>query len=140
MSVAAPPGAVCASHPEAPAGWACGRCGAFFCVACERRTRPDALPMCPKCWELRQKVVPVVAAASETRLQTAGLAMGAVSLVPMCWWLQIASIVVNIVGIVKAKEGPARAVRWRSVTGLVLSCLGLLGTVLVVTLGAAFSK
>ena len=135
MSQPAPAGAVCATHVEAEANWACGRCGAFFCAACERRTRPDARPMCPNCWQLRAKVAVVVKPVSKTRLQTAGLVMGAFSLVPFCWWFQIAAIVVSIVGIVKAKEGAAREVRWRAVLGLVLAAVGLSITVLALAFG-----
>jgi hypothetical protein len=38
----------------------------------------------------------------------------------------------NLVAIVQAKEPPARLVRWRPVTGLVLSCLGLVFSALSV--------
>ena len=42
-----------------------------------------------------------------------------------------AGIVVNVVGLVRAREGAARAARWRSVLGLALSLLGLAGTAAV---------
>ena len=57
MLAEAPQGAVCPNHPEVAATWTCGRCGNFMCVACERRTRPEATPMCPACWEMRQRKV-----------------------------------------------------------------------------------
>lgn len=84
--------------------------------------------MCPGCWALREKLAPQQK-ESETRLQTSSLVLGLISLVPMCLWVQAIAIVVSIVAIVKAKQGPARAARWRAVVGLVCACLGLVATI-----------
>ena len=54
--------------------------------------------------------------------------LGCLSLLPI-WFLQLISLVVNIVAIVKAKQSPAREVRWRPVTGLVLTLVGVAGMV-----------
>ncbi|MHB8879630.1 MAG: hypothetical protein ACYC8T_38565 [Myxococcaceae bacterium] len=124
MLAEAPAGAHCPNHPEVAATWSCGRCGSFMCVQCERRTRPDATPMCPACWELRAKKVLPQKAESGTRLQTAGLVLGCISLLPI-WFIQLVSLVVNIIAIVKAKAPPARDVRWRPITGLVLTLVGI---------------
>jgi len=132
VSKPAPAGAQCAAHPESDATWVCGRCGTFFCALCERRVRPEALPMCPTCWELRQKVAPKPPNTKAT-IQTVGLVLGVFSLIPGCFALQVASIIVNIIAIVRAKEPFARSVRWRAILGLLLSCVGLvLGGVLLI--------
>ncbi len=125
MSQAAPSGALCMQHPTVAAVWACGRCGAFFCGECERRTRPDALPMCPACWTLRAQQVKPVKASSGTALQTTGLVLGALAMIPCLWPVQLASLIVNILALVRAKDGPARAVRRRAVIGLALTGLGV---------------
>ena len=71
MSEILPEGATCASHPETPASWTCARCGSFMCPDCERRTRPEARPMCPACWDLRfKRVEPNQGRSSGTALQT----------------------------------------------------------------------
>lgn len=92
--------------------------------------------MCPACWELRlRRVETNQGRGSGTALQTSGLVLGVIALVPMCVAFQIASLIVNIIAIVKAKEPPARLVRWRPITGLVLTVVGVLMTVLVALLG-----
>jgi hypothetical protein len=116
----------------------CGRCGAFACLACERRVRPDAMPMCPACWQLRAQRVPAQQASSSTSLQTAGLVIGCISVLPILP-LQITSLVINIIAIVKAREGPARAVRWRPVVGLCATGLGLLVWVVIILVAASAS-
>lgn len=130
----APASAICAHHAGLPAAWICPRCGSFFCRACERRTRPDAIPMCPACWDLRaQSVGPVKLEKPSTALQTAGLVVGCFALLPLPA-VQLAAFVVTIMGIVKAKAPPQRRVRWRPITGLVLACVGLGVDVFVFTM------
>jgi hypothetical protein len=131
MSDFPPEGAVCATHAEAPATWTCNRCGSFLCAACERRTRPEARPMCPNCWALRSRNVTENQGRGGTNLQTIGLVLGVVSLVPMCVAIQIASLVVNIVALVKARDLPAGHRRWQPITGLILTLLGAGATVLI---------
>lgn len=118
-----PNGARCASHAEAPASWLCLRCGSFLCVECERRTRPEARPMCPSCWTLRTTAVQT-RAATNTRLQTAGLVLGVISLMPL-WPVMIASAVVNVVGIVNGRAPPIRHARWRSIVGLIVTTISM---------------
>lgn len=132
MSEVLPEGASCASHPDIPATWMCARCGSFMCASCECRTRPEAHPMCPACWALRsQRVEANQGRSSGTALQTAGLVLGVIALVPMCVAFQIASLIVNIVALVKAKEPPASLVRWRPITGLALTAVGVILTIVL---------
>lgn len=91
--------------------------------------------MCPACWDLRfQRVEANQGRSSGTALQTTGLVLGGIALIPMCVAFQLAALIVNIIAIVKAKEPPASLVRWRPITGLVLTCLGILMTVLFAVL------
>ena len=86
--------------------------------------------MCPACWALRtQRVESNQGRGSGTALQTAGLVLGIIAVIPMCVAFQLAALVVNIVALVKAKEPPARLVRWRPITGLALTVVGLVLTV-----------
>jgi hypothetical protein len=92
--------------------------------------------MCPACWDLRfQRVEKNQGRSSGTALQTAGLVLGIISLFPMCVAIQIGSLVVNIVALVKAKEPPASTVRWRPITGLILTGVGIILTVTFLVLG-----
>jgi hypothetical protein len=89
--------------------------------------------MCPACWALRhQRVETHQGRGSSTALQTTGLVLGVIALIPMCVAVQIASLIVNIIALVRAKEPPASLVRWRPITGLVLTALGLIMTVVSV--------
>lgn len=122
----APVGAFCVAHPAVQASWACGRCGAFMCPACEQRTRPDAVPMCPACWALREATVAPQQTYSGTALQTTGFVLGFIALFPIPAF-QLATLAVNVIGLIRAKEGtPARAVRWKSVVGLCCAGAGLM--------------
>jgi hypothetical protein len=81
--------------------------------------------MCPACWELRSRSVTTnQARGSGTSLQTAGLVLGVLSLVPMCLAVQLASLILNIIAWTKAKEPPASYVRWRPQLGLALTLVG----------------
>ncbi|MBI3181765.1 MAG: hypothetical protein HYZ28_06445 [Myxococcales bacterium] len=135
MDVGALSGAFCAGHPGTKATQCCPRCGAFMCPACERRVRPDSAAMCPSCWELRTRTV-APQKHSGTRLQTAGLVLGIISLIPLPA-VQIASLIVNIIAIARAKEPPASEVRSRPIIGLVLTLLGFLGFVVLVAAAAS---
>ncbi|MBS2028606.1 MAG: hypothetical protein JST54_11940 [Deltaproteobacteria bacterium] len=122
----APAQAPCAQHPGNEAAWICPRCGAFMCQSCERRTRPDAQPMCPACWGFRTEAVgPQKPEKVSTALQTSGLVLGCIAVLPLPG-LQIAALIVTVLGIARAKQPETLAVRWRSVTGLCLTGLGLL--------------
>ena len=86
--------------------------------------------MCPNCWALRSRIVPENQGRGGSNLQLVGLVLGVVSLVPMCVAIQIASLVVNIVAVVKARQLPEGSPRWQSITGLALTLLGAGLTVL----------
>ncbi len=124
MSQPATPGSSCARHPESPATWVCGRCGSFMCQACERRTRPEAYPLCPACFELREQRVVPVKVSSKTGLQTAGFVLGLVAILPIPV-VMIASLAINIVALVQAKEPPASLTRWKSIVGLVVTLVSM---------------
>lgn len=126
-----PAGAKCAYHPEAAALYVCHRCGNFFCEDCARRTRPEAVPLCKSCWELRDQKVKPNKEYSATRLQTAGLVLGCFCILPIPV-LIVASLVVNVIAIVKATDGPAREVRWRPIVGLCVTLFGVLELVLLI--------
>jgi hypothetical protein len=111
----------CRLHAEAIASFTCTRCGNFGCVDCERRVEANTAALCPSCWALRAaESIEGVAPGSDTTWQTAGLVMGVASFIPCCF-IAVPAIVINIVAIVKAKQGAARAVRWRPIVGLCLS-------------------
>ncbi len=101
-----------------------------MCAACERRVRPDALPLCPSCWEFRAKKVEAPKPASN--LGTTGLVLGFVSLLPLIP-IQIASIVVNAIAL---SRGAGR----RAVVGLVLTGVGFAITALVFLGSIFFAK
>ena len=135
MSLPVPEGATCAGHPEVAASWTCGRCGSFMCPDCERRVRPEAVPMCPACWELRSRTVqPQPQKDSSKTLLNVGLGLGVVALIPGCVAIQLGSAVVNIIALVRAKEPPARDLRWRSILGLCFTGLGVAGSAIVLFL------
>src|SRR5262249_6369792 len=133
VSELAPAGARCASHPEVQATWTCKRCGGFMCGDCERRVRPDALPLCPGCWGLRgQKVV---ATAGSTKLENAGLWLGALSftcLPPVV----IGALVVNL--IVLSRAGPGQ--RRKPLLGLALAVAGIGVTLVAFGFLASYEK
>ena len=113
MSVAAPMSGQCAAHAGVKADWACQRCGSFVCLECERRTRPEAPPLCPKCWALREQTVQHQEVVESKKLQIAGLVLGVVSVLhPL---LLVGSLVVNIRELRRRKEG---ANRWMNQVGL----------------------
>ncbi len=68
---------------------------------------------------------------SATRLQTTGLVVGCLCVIPLPV-LILASIAVNIIAIVRAKDGPARAVRWRPIVGLCMTFVGIVELVVLV--------
>lgn len=89
--------------------------------------------MCPGCWALRAAKVEPQAKYSGTALQTTGLVMGAIAVLPIPA-IQIGAVVVNIIALVKAKEGPAYDARWKAKLGLGLACLGVLLDVVFISL------
>lgn len=121
MTIARPTAGLCAAHPGAPARWACQRCGTFVCSDCERRTRPEAPPLCPKCWELRAQTVGVQQATEANRLPLAGLITGLLSVLhPL---LLVASLVLNLRALVRGHGG---ARRWMHVVGVAGSGVAVL--------------
>lgn len=130
----------CAQHPEALASETCTRCGKFICTDCERRAEINASPMCPGCWALAARNA-ATHAKGGTALQTTGLVLGVLSVIPftVCLFAPV-SLVVNVIAIAKAKHPPARDVRWRPIAGLVLTALGFVLQVLFVAFYNFFSK
>lgn len=121
MTIASPVSGKCAAHPEVAAEWACQRCGNFVCTQCERRTRPEAPPLCPKCWELRSQVVQQTAATESRRLQIGGLVIGFLSFLhPL---VMVGSLILNIRELRRGTGGDAR---WMNTAGLVLTGLAML--------------
>lgn len=127
----------CAKHLESIASGTCPRCGNFICAECERRAELNSAAMCPGCWALAGPNIGRNQSGG-TSLQTAGLVLGLLSIIPICL-IHPFSLVVNIVAIVKAKHPPARDVRWKPIVGLVLTCLCFLLQVLFVALYNIFS-
>lgn len=121
MTIAAPVTGECAQHPGTPAHWACQRCGTFVCTACENRTRPEAPPLCPKCWALRSQVVQEQAVTESRKLQIAGLVIGFASFLhPL---VMVASLVLNIRELVRGSGGTSR---WMNVAGVSLTGVAIL--------------
>ncbi len=89
------------------------------------------MPLCKSCWELRDQKVGPIKPHSATRLQTAGLVLGCLCVLPIPV-LILASLVVNIIAIAKATAGPAREVRWRPIVGLCVTLFGALELVLLI--------
>jgi hypothetical protein len=100
------------------ATWTCKRCGGFMCEACERRVRPDAVPLCPGCWSLRGQRVPAPQAAR--RLENAGLWLGGLSLTCLPP-VMMASLVVNLIALSRAEPGARR----KPLIGLGLTAAGI---------------
>ncbi len=134
MTAAIPEG-LCPVHANTKATFLCPRCGKFGCAQCEHRTRPDAQPLCASCWALRSKVVEPHRIESKTWIQTTALVLGCVSCLPIPA-LMIASLVVCIVALVKAKEPESKAVRWKPAVGLAITLVSILFWISMVVLGS----
>jgi hypothetical protein len=120
--IAAPRAGECSGHPGVKADWACQRCGTFVCTECERRTRPEAPPLCPKCWVLREQTVQNQEVTESKKLQVGGLVLGLISILhPL---LMVASLILNIRELVRGKAG---ANRWMNVAGLCGTGVAVLG-------------
>ncbi|MFZ5438350.1 MAG: B-box zinc finger protein [Myxococcota bacterium] len=129
MTIAAPVGGTCAAHPGVAAQWACQRCGTFVCPQCERRTRPEAPPLCPACWQLREKVVTDTTVSESRRVPIGGLIIGVLSFLhPL---IMVGSLVLNLRELIKGRGGDRR---WMHTVGLVLTGLAILTW----TVGIAF--
>ncbi|MBL8915307.1 MAG: hypothetical protein JNM17_31680 [Archangium sp.] len=132
MTIAAPVSGKCAAHPDVAAEWACQRCGTFVCTQCERRTRPEAPPLCPKCWDLRNKTVQDTVAKESRRLQIGGLVIGFLSFLhPL---VMVGSLILNIRELRRGTGGDAR---WMNTAGLVLTGLAMLTWVIVIAVLAS---
>ncbi|WP_375756317.1 hypothetical protein [Corallococcus exercitus] len=132
----APARAVCARHEGIVANHACLRCGTFMCPRCERRSRREATPMCPGCWELRIRSIEKPPASVFTA-PNVGLQLALVSLLPFCFILQPVSLVLNVVNLVKARrEGGSRADQRKAIASLILTGLGTVLTVALYGLGS----
>jgi hypothetical protein len=121
MTVAAPISGHCATHTDVIGNWACQRCGSFVCRACERRTRPEAPPLCPACWDVREQVVGKLVRAESRKTQIAGLVLGCVSVFhPL---ILVASLIINIRALLR---GAARSSKRMHVGGLIGSGVAVL--------------
>jgi hypothetical protein len=111
----------CAAHAGVAAEWACQRCGDFVCRACERRTRPEALPLCPPCWDKRALTVVEEVKTESKRLQIGGLVIGILSFFhPL---IMLGSLILNIR---ELRRGAGGTRRWMNVTGVALTCVAVL--------------
>lgn len=108
----------CFQHPGAVAFWACQRCGGFICKECERRPRSEAPPLCPNCWQLREKAVSANRSKESKGLRLAGLIIGVVSLISPL--VIIVSLIVNIKALNKNNQNKD-ARRWMNVAGIVFT-------------------
>lgn len=86
--------------------------------------------MCPTCWDLRTRTVDAPERHGPA-LPIIGLILGVLSLLPACFVLQIAALVVNIIAFGRTREPPERARRWMPITGLVLTGVGFVGVVII---------
>jgi len=120
MTIAAPVSGVCAAHPGVKADWTCQRCGSFVCSQCERRTRPEAAPLCPSCWTLREQAVKDQVVVESRRMQIAGLVTAVLAFHPL---FTVASLIVNIRELVKGTGGTSR---WMNKVGLALTGVWIL--------------
>ncbi len=128
MTVAAPVSGSCAFHPGVSAAWACQRCGSFVCVDCERRTRPEAPPLCVKCWDLRSAAVVETQSNESKRMQVAGVVLGVLAFLhPL---IQVGSLVMNIRALLKDKTHTRR---WMNQVGLGLTVLAMVTWVVGIT-------
>ncbi len=122
MTIAAPVSGECGAHPGVAASWACQRCGTFVCTGCERRTRPEAPPLCPKCWDLRTQSVQTQATQESRRLQIGGLVLGCLSFLhPL---IMVGSLILNIREL--RRGGTSGGSQWMNVVGLGLTGVGML--------------
>ncbi|MGV3625125.1 MAG: hypothetical protein ACO1OB_30170 [Archangium sp.] len=111
----------CAFHPGVSAEWACQRCGSFVCAQCERRTRPEAPPLCPKCWDLREAAVQDTSMKESKRTAIGGLVVGIFSFLhPL---VQLGSLVLNIRALMKAPAGQKPVM---NIVGLLLTLAAIL--------------
>ncbi|WP_147441749.1 hypothetical protein [Corallococcus exercitus] len=128
--------AICARHDDIVASGVCPRCGAFMCPRCENRTREQASPLCPGCWELRARSIKK-APESFFTAPNVGLQLGLVSLIPFCFIVQPVSLVLNIVNLVKARrEGGSQRDQRKAIASLILTGLGTVLTVALYILGS----
>jgi hypothetical protein len=98
-----------------------------MCQACERRTRPEALPLCPGCWSLReQRVAP---APRGTRLENAGLWLGGLSFLCLPP-IVLSALVVNLIVLGRAPPGG----KTKGLIGLGLTLGGVAVTISVFAL------
>ena len=80
------------------------------------------MPLCPKCWDLRAKVTVPQNEVKETRMQTMGFVLGLISFIPI-WPVMVASIIINIMSLVQAKEEITKQKRWKSIVGLTVTVI-----------------
>lgn len=125
MSYEPPADAFCAEHPEAAATAVCPRCGTFVCRACERRTRPEAVPMCPECWDRRVKVVDEREGRRAMWLPNTVLGLGVAALIPCIWPLQVGAVVVGLWALSRLGPDSPPSARTRIWIGMGLGALGL---------------
>lgn len=86
--------------------------------------------MCPSCWEVRNRTVPETPRASRYTLPRAALALGIASLLPGCWYAQIAGFIVSGMALSKHYRTPGRE-RTQSIIGLALTAVGAVVTALI---------
>ncbi len=95
--------------------------------------------MCPGCWDKRAQSAQAQAPHSTTRLQTLGLVLGCISLLPIPA-VQLSAVLVCIIGWVKARAPELATVRWKPKLGLGLAATGILIDVLLIALLAGLKR
>jgi hypothetical protein len=130
---AVPPSAKCAEHREEPATFACPRCGDFACASCDFRVRPDAAPMCAKCWEQRKGHVLDLTRSDRKYLPNVALIAGLLGFVPV-YGLMFGAIgvIAGFIALGKAKVDPERIGHRRAMAGIICGGLGVLETGVII--------
>jgi hypothetical protein len=124
----------CATHANNHAVAACERCGDFMCGLCE--TPVQGRLYCPRCYDLLfQRGTVAVVTGRTSNSPTTTLVLGILSLVgvvcfPLNLGLSIAALILGVSALKQIKAQPDLPGRGITITGMALSALSVLGTIL----------